>query len=185
MDRLLRWLAVDGYGFHQGYFYPRHYIENGSAPNVPAGYARCAFDQGLGRSLWFVHGGDVEAIARTIGRFSAERRAHLWSGTGLAAGYAGGVGLTELERLREHAGAHRPSLAQGVAFAAKARARAGNPARHTELACQVVWGASASTAADITDDALQGLPASTAIEPYEAWRSRIRDRFSAVAEVVS
>jgi hypothetical protein len=27
LDSLLRWLAVDGYGFHEGYFYWPDYVE--------------------------------------------------------------------------------------------------------------------------------------------------------------
>jgi hypothetical protein len=29
MDPLLRWLAIDGYGFHQGFFHGRRFIEIG------------------------------------------------------------------------------------------------------------------------------------------------------------
>jgi hypothetical protein len=179
-DPLLRWLALDGYGFHEGYFrWPRS-IERQQVPRKLRGYARRGFDQGLGRSLWFVDGADVGRIPRTVGAFPVARQADLWSGVGLACAYAGGRSRAEIEELRQAAGPFAPQLAQGVAFAAKARERAGNPAAPTELACQVVWGMDAAAAAAVTDSVLSDpLPADRPGEPgFELWRRRIQERFS-------
>jgi hypothetical protein len=90
MDPLLGWLAADGYGFHEGYFHPRRTVEEGAVPRRVTGYARRAFDQGLGRSLWFVQGACAARIAAAVARFGPARRADLWSGVGLACAYAGG-----------------------------------------------------------------------------------------------
>ena len=48
-DPLLSWLAVDGLGFHEGYFKWRRYYEDQAAPKGLSGYACRVFDQGLGR----------------------------------------------------------------------------------------------------------------------------------------
>ena len=179
-DPVLRWLALDGYGFHEGFFrWPRS-IERRKIPRKLDGYARRGFDQGLGRSLWFVNGADVRLIPRTIAAFPEHRQADLWSGAGLACAYAGGRDRADVESLRQAAGPHRPSLAQGAAFAAKARERAGNLAGHTELACQVICGTSAVQAAALTDELGHGLPVDLPGEPaFEVWRRRIQERFSA------
>src|SRR5215469_17394016 len=60
LDPLLKWLAIDGLGFHEGYFHWRKYANGKTTPKRPSGYGARVFDQGLGRSLWFVMGGDVE-----------------------------------------------------------------------------------------------------------------------------
>lgn len=183
MDPLLRWLAMDGYGFHEGYFHPRRTIDAGTRPRRVRGYGRRAFDQGLGRSMWFVCGAEVERVAHTIAGLAAERHGDLWSGVGLAAAYAGGVSAAELETLRAAAGAHLPAVAQGVAFAAKARLRAGNPAEHTELGCKVFCGESLQDAAHATDAALAGLGDDTDDQPaYEQWRQRIQHHFQRAAK---
>jgi hypothetical protein len=174
LDPLLRWLALDGYGFHQGYFRSNDYVEQARTPNVPRGYAQRAFDQGLGRSLWFVRGADVQRIAQTIGRFPESRRADLWSGVGLAAAYAGGIESADLQALRRLAQPYLSELAQGAAFAAKARDKAGNPASHTELACEVLCGMSAHVAARLAGDALSTIRPDGSGECYEAWRAGIR-----------
>ena len=180
-DPLLRWLVVDGYGFHEGFFRWPRCVGGGPAPARLTGYARRAFDQGFGRCLWFIDGGDVARIPQSILAFPAERRADLWSGVGLAATYAGGVGASGLEVLRDAAGSHRPCLAQGAAFAAKARQRGGNVMAGTELACASLCGLPADAAARITDVALEDLPPDGAEPAYELWRKRVREKLARVA----
>lgn len=178
LNPLLGWLAVDGYGFHQGYFHWRRYVEQQALPLELTGYARRVFDQGLGRSLWFVDGANVIRIPATIAAFPPARQADLWSGIGLACAYAGGVDLTGIETLRTAAGPYRPHLAQGAAFAAKARQRAGNPAAHTALACRVLCGLSDDRAANVTELALNDLSAPGPEPAYEVWRQRIQAEFA-------
>lgn len=173
LDPVLRWLAIDGYGFHEGYFSWRHYVKNKAITDRLSSYAQRVFDQGLGRSLWFVDGADVARIVATVTDFPPSRHADLWSGIGLSCAYAGGVERQALETLQLASGPYGPHLAQGAAFAAKARQRAGNPAVHTALACEVLCGLSADAAAQMTDVALKDLPRDTTELAYEVWRRRI------------
>jgi hypothetical protein len=183
-DPLLRWLVIDGFGFHEGYFHWGRYRDGNSLPRGIHGYGHRAFDQGLGRSLWFVAGADPEYIASAMKRFHESRRKDLWSGIGLACAYAGGVKAKDIDRLRLLAGVDESQLAQGVVFAAAARELAGNPARDTELACRRVCGFSAQEAALICADALRNAVADAlrnavdASEPtYEVWRRHVRTHF--------
>ena len=177
-DPLLRWLVVDGYGFHEGFFHWQRYIQGQPAPARLEGYARRAFDQGFGRCLWFIDGGDVARIPQTISTFPAERRADLWSGVGLAVTYAGEVSQSELAGLRNSAGECWPCLAQGAAFAAKARLRAQTVVPYTDRATITLCGLPATQAAQVTDDALQGLPPDGAEPAYEIWRQRVQARLA-------
>lgn len=179
LDRILGWLALDGYGFHEGFFrWPRSVAQQ-EVPSKVRGYARRAFDQGLGRSLWFVEGAGPMRIQGRISAFPAERRGDLWSGAGLACGYAGGSGGRELvEEMLRLAGEHAPQLAQGVAFAAEARQRAANPAPQTELACRTVWRLGAAAVAAIVGQAGEDLPADGAEPGFEVWRRRIQQCFA-------
>jgi hypothetical protein len=79
-----------------------------------------------------------------------------------------------IEALMALAGAHHPDMAQGVAFAAKARQYAGNPASHTELACRIVCGMPADEAAFLTDHALTNLVDEDGLPAYGVWRRRIQ-----------
>jgi enediyne biosynthesis protein E3 len=178
LDPLLRWLVLDGYGFHEGFFHWPKYLRDGLPPRRVTGYATRVFDQGLGRSLWFVEGGGVARLRETVAGFAESRRADLWSGVGLASVYAGEVTDAELKLLLEAAGKFQPQLAQGAAFAAKARHRAGNPTAYTERACRILCGLSSADAAALTDAALENLPAHGAEPAYEIWRQRIQKQFS-------
>jgi len=177
-DPLLRWLVVDGYGFHEGFFHWRNYLAGQPLPRRVTGYARRAFDQGLGRCLWFVDGGEVDRIARTVASLPTERRADLWSGVGLAVVYAGEASDAGLISLLESAGEFQPQLRQGAAFAAKARQRAGNLTPYTEQACVALCGMSARDAARLTDATLENLPTNQPEPAYEIWRGRIQARFA-------
>jgi hypothetical protein len=175
----LRWLAMDGYGFHQGYFQWRRFVANGEKPAKLDGYAARVFDQGLGRSLWFVCGAAPRRIATAIAQLDAHRASDLWAGVGLAATYAGGASRSELEELQSRADRLLPHVAQGAAFAAEARRRANNPTEETELACRVLCGVSFEDAAKVARETFPSeRPASASQESYEVWRTRIRDHFS-------
>ena len=178
LDPLLRWLVIDGYGFHEGYFSWPRYVEQRTLPTALNGYAQRVFDQGLGRSIWFVKGANVIAVASAINAFPLSRRDDLWSGAGLACAYAGGCGRAEIQSLRIAAHDHLPALAQGVAFAAKTRQRAANLNSHTETTCRLLCGHSAAEAAAITDAALTDLHEDNAVPAYEVWRRRIQDNFA-------
>jgi hypothetical protein len=178
LDPTPGWLAIDGYGFHQGFFHWPRAVVGREVPGRLRGYARRAFDQGLGRSLWFVEGTDAGRIAALIAAFPAARRPDLWSGVGLACAYAGGPGRGGVEALRQAAGEAAPDLAQGAAFAAEARVMAGNVVPDTELACEVLCGCSAARASEITREVQTGVTNGAQEPPYEAWRQRLRQRFA-------
>ncbi|HSE17851.1 MAG TPA: DUF1702 family protein [Pyrinomonadaceae bacterium] len=178
LDPLLGWLAVDGYGFHEGYFSWPRYVERQAIPVRLNGYERRVFDQGLGRSIWFVKGANVTSIVNAINAFPAARHDDLWSGVGLACAYAGGCNRTAIESLRSAAGEHLAALAQGVSFAAKTRQRAANLTPHTQAVSRVICGQSAEDLAAITDAALEDLHEDNGLPAYEVWRRRIQNKIT-------
>ena len=167
-----KWLALDGYGFHEGYFGWRQSVSRQRRPRSLSGSAARVFDQGLGRSLWFVCGASPAAVARTVDAFAQDRRGDLWSGIGLAATYAGGVDRAGLGALRDAAAGHVPALGQGAVFAAEARLRAGNPVPHAVLACREILGLDLPDAAAL---ASRHLPSEgDDIESFQQWRFAIQ-----------
>ncbi|RGD57261.1 DUF1702 family protein [Kitasatospora xanthocidica] len=185
LDPLLRWLVLDGYGFHQAYFRTARYVhEQYREPAFPwpAGdtpsYAGRAIDQGIGRALWFVGGTDADLVATMIEKFPESRWSDLYSGAGLAATYAGGADEAELRAFRDRAGPHRAIVAQGSAFAAEARLRAGLLVPHTELATRVLCGTGPEEAARVTRDVRPAGPVPGALPAYEVWRRAVADRLA-------
>jgi len=181
LDPLLRWVVVDGYGFHEAFFAWQRSVERQVTPTRFSRYACRLFDQGLGRGIWFASGALVDRVVMTIATFPSTRQADLWSGVGLACAYAGGVNRVEIESLLTAAGTYRLQLARGAAVAAKGRQQAGNPAPHTDLACQVFCGVSSEQAAHIIDETREGLPVDGVEPAYEIWRQRAQAQFAAFA----
>ncbi|MGD2113768.1 MAG: DUF1702 family protein [Acidobacteriota bacterium] len=181
-DPTVAWLVLDGYGFHHGFFSWPRTVEGRRVPRRLKGYARHAFDQGLGRSLWFVRGASPRRIAETVARFPRSRRDGLWSGVGLACAYAGGIDDGAIQELRRVAGPWRAQLAQGAAFAAAARRRASEVTPATERACTVLCGLGAEEAATLVEEILAEIQAADTPtlhgppEPtYETWRRSVRE----------
>ncbi len=74
LDPMVAWCVFDGYGFHQGIFHHRQFVEDCMSPPVDLPpYARQLFDAGLGRSLWWVKGALPVCIRRAIERFPEAR----------------------------------------------------------------------------------------------------------------
>lgn len=176
-DPLLFPLLLDGYGFHEGYFHPKNSIEAGTVPKGLSRREQNFFDQGLGRSLWFVQGTDPESIAFAIQRLAPDRRGDLWGGVGLACAYAGAVRTSVLEDLKALSGDSHIHLAQGAAFAAQARRRAGNTVPHTHAACEVLCRMGANQAADLTMEMLDQTGVSSGPDRYREWQIRLREKY--------
>jgi hypothetical protein len=113
-----------------------------------------------------------------IEKFAPARRADLYSGAGLAATYAGGAQEDELRVLRDRAGDLSAHVAQGAAFAAECRARAGLGIPHTEMAARFLCGRSAQDAAEVTVR-MRPYPVLDGSAPaFEVWRARIAGELS-------
>jgi hypothetical protein len=185
-DPLLRWLVLDGYGFHQAYFHTPDYVFSRRDPSGfrwpgdPTGYAARAIDQGIGRAMWFVAGTHPGLAADLIDSFPEHRHQDLYSGAGLAATYAGGCTEAELTEFVTRAGVHAPFVAQASAFAAQARVRAGLVVPHTELATQVFCGTNAAEAAAVTTELIPATVPAGGVPSYEIWRCAVAEHFQDV-----
>jgi enediyne biosynthesis protein E2 len=178
----LRWLAIDGYGFDKAYFDPKRWVFARAVPKPypfdgAPDYFLPVFDQGVGRALWFVFGGDAAPIPSVIERFPPRRRADLWSGIGAAATYVGGPSRSDLQALIAASDGYRADMAIGSVSAIKARHHAGFVPDATELAAELICGASIREAVVLADEAAQRPPENTGVPAYMQWRRRIRSQF--------
>ncbi len=176
LDPVLRWLVIDGYGFHQGYFKEKTQAISEIPSSHLSEHGRHVFYQGLGRSLWFIDGADVRSICRSISQLSSLYHNDAWSGVGLACAYAGGIAPAAITELRQESGLHGAALAQGAAFAAKTRQLAENYAAHTDMVCSIVCGMPADQAAQLCDTAFARINPLHPC-PYQDWRYLLQKSF--------
>ncbi|WP_228786892.1 DUF1702 family protein [Nocardia terpenica] len=184
-DPLLRWLLLDGYGFHQAFFHTEKYVrQQFREPAFPwpapgrSAQADRVIDQGIGRAMWFVTGADPDLLAATIEKFPESRHSDLYAGAALAVTYAGGLNDTELQLFYKHAGPHRAVVAQGSAFAAEARLHAGLVTPHTELATQVLCDMTVEDASAVTYRARPNPVVDGEVPAFQLWRERIAAEFA-------
>jgi hypothetical protein len=125
LDPMLRYRVLDGYGYYEGIFRRRKSVLNQDKPEFADATASAAYDQGLGRSLWYTNSGIVPATVSALQKFPAERRADLWRGLGIAVAYVGGCPEETLHEISAAAEIHKPQLSTGAAMALVSRHYAG------------------------------------------------------------
>lgn len=172
LDPMLAPLAIDGRGFHDGYFHSAAIM---SGRRKVVGEAGSIYDQGVGRSLWFSQGADPDRIAVAIESLDAGRREDLWAGVGLACVYAGGVDEASVELLMAKAGPALRWLRQGAAFAVSAHARAGTVPPEAAAAAQYICGLPPDALVWLVDDAFSSALRENIPQParYQGWRRRV------------
>lgn len=179
LDPFLRWFVMDGYGFYEGFFFGSRSIDQHLIPKAISGYGRRAYDHGLGRSIWFFTGANVDRIVSTIGTFPQSRQADLWGGIGLACAYAACVvDRDAIAELRRVAGPYGANMAAGAAVAATFRMQSGGVALQTDLACEVLCGHTGSEVARVCRAARENLPPDGVEPAYELWRQRLAQQFA-------
>ncbi|MDJ0697857.1 MAG: DUF1702 family protein [Mastigocoleus sp. MO_167.B18] len=183
MNPMQRSWVIDGYGFYNGIFKWKQSVQKQIVPKKVTGYARQAFDRGLGRSLWFYFAGNIDRIVGQLQKFPESRHADMWSGIGLASTYAGIVSKESLRNLKAAAGSYTSDLSLGSIQAANIRYLADNIVDYTNLACSIFCGMSAEDAAKLTFKVMEGLnineqEALLVDQPiYETYREGIRTQF--------
>ena len=135
-----------------------------------------AYDQGLGRSLWYTNNGDIAAAKHALEKFPVERRTDLWRGLGIAIAYVGGCTETSLHEIFDKAGTYKTQLATGAVMALVSRHYAGFISPDTELACRV-WCKQSTGELLAFSDAVKSKFDLTAGDAYAKWVSGLESGF--------
>jgi hypothetical protein len=183
-DRQTIWPVINGYAFYHGFFNWPVLIEKqllddwmfqGLPPelNEPV---RHVFDQGLGRSIWFLARADQDSAERLVSSFSADRKPRLWSGIGLAATYTGSDSGCLLN-LASASGQYIGEFATGLALAARIQLASEDRLPQLEAACQAIWHRPAASVLAVTEAAFSAASGSPGELAYINWQNLIAERF--------
>ena len=149
---LMRARVLDGYGYCDGTFRQRLSIRTQKIPDHITDEMLHGYDQGLGRSLWYISKGNMQDLFKLIDSFQIERQRDLWRGVGIAITYVGGCDETTLREIFTHASHHSISLAVGAALAARSRADGGSLDIDTDIVCNTWCHLSAIDTAQLAID---------------------------------
>ena len=150
LNPLLRYRVLDGYGYFDALFRTRQTIQNQRRPENLEGKFFAAYDQGVGRSLWYSCQGESSKISVIVEKFTPSRHPDLWRGIGIACSYVGGFEITMLDELSVAALKHKVQLALGAALAARARILANSLTEDMEMVCRAWCNCSAEEAMMLT-----------------------------------
>ena len=119
---VMRDRILDGYGYCDGTFRRRHTIEKQQIPFFIKETELQAYDQGVGRSLWYSSRAELEQLFKCIDLFATDRKPNLWRGIGIAIAYVGGCDENILHTIADYAAIYRLNLCTGAAQAQNSRA---------------------------------------------------------------
>lgn len=164
--------VLDGIGYYCGMFRHRSYVRDKLIPGVLTANDLRAFDEGLGRSLWYHYKGDTAKLLNAMDSFETERKANLFRGAGIAIAYVGGCSETIFRNIFEAAGNFQTDLSTGAIMLALARSQAGTTNSDADLACRVWCQLSAADAVSLME---KYRPSFSSEDPYFDWIAEIKN----------
>jgi hypothetical protein len=144
--------VLDGCGYYDGMFRHRSSVRDKIIPEEINGDDLHAYDQGVGRSLWYMAKGEINTLVKLVDGFSDSRKPDLWRGIGIAVTYVGGCDKLMLASILDRAASYQISLASGAALLARARAHADTPNPDADLTCRIWCHMSADEAVALMDE---------------------------------
>jgi enediyne biosynthesis protein E3 len=154
-DSLSAIRILDGYGYYYGLLRSRMCIADMQIPEDIHNDLQFAFDQGLGRRMWYIGKGDLERLMAMLKKFPEERKANLWRGIGTASAFVGGIDLKMYDELGRLSGNHKKQLTIGKLFAIRSRMQAKSITESIKIGCGTLTGFNLETAYQFTEDAKQ------------------------------
>ena len=176
LDPFMQCRVMDGFGYYEGIFRKRKTIWE---MQVPANLKKTwlhAYDQGVGRSIWYICQADCNKISVMMRGFPVSRHKDFWRGIGTACCYVGGFDENFLKRLRKISSVHQDQLAVAAALVSATRTEAGSPSRYIELACEIWCNCSQKDALEIAETAKRYSAKNK--DTCNAWISNIEKTFT-------
>jgi hypothetical protein len=149
LDQNMMFRSWDGSGYFDAVFRQRQTIKNQNRLEYIPEKNYHEYDQGMGRSLWYIVKGEALKLPEMIALFDESRHPDLWRGIGIACSYVGGFDETILKSLSSLAGKHHKQLGVGAAMVAKSRILANCFTDDIETACNYWCGKKAIEAMNV------------------------------------
>jgi enediyne biosynthesis protein E3 len=172
LDPIMQFRVADGCGYYDGTFRKLQTITKKERSNAIEPKDFQAYDQGVGRSLWYLYKGNNDLVNSAIQQFADARRADLWRGVGIACSFVGGCDERSLRDLQDLAASDKRQLAIGAAFTARARIQTNSVTNSSKLACRVWGNLSVERAMQLTE-ATQPSATGAGDEVYKIWVSQL------------
>ncbi len=142
LEPMLKYRIIDGFAYYDGKFKRRQAVRMQQIPENLDDLSIRAYNQGLGRSFWYLAQGEPEKLIRFFEIFPETRHFDMWRGIGVAVAYVGGIETTVLEKLIQNSGKHINAFKSGIAIGSQTKEKADAVSIDTENICQFILGLS-------------------------------------------
>lgn len=174
----LEFRVWDGCGYYDGIFRQRQTIQNQTRQEYVSEKNFRAYDEGVGRSVWYNCKGVAAKVADMIQTFSSSRHPDLWRGVGIACSYVGGSDENILRKLFSSAQKNSVQLSIGAAMVAKSRTHANSITKDIELACNVWYNLSVQGAM------LLAVKTESSADSFESFISKMETEIAGANSVI-
>lgn len=172
LSPLLRWLALDGKGFHHCFFGPDETLRKLSSLGPTE--SNQVLVAGVGRALWFTQAAELARIGEDIDGAPERFRASMWSGVALASCYAGRAEPMTADELGTCAEPYIPAVRQGLTFAAAAIQEHGLGFSEAQAELLRTFDIDPGSPAQLAAECSSDLVTRTGpIDSYQTWRRRL------------
>ncbi len=138
MNEVAKCMIFDGMGYYYALFKGRSTLKAKTIPNVISDEHLNAFDQGIGRRLWYMAKGNINEVKSLVADFPENRHSNLFQGVGIACGYVGGSGEVDLRHLLKVSGPYQRQLQTGIILAAISRIASNTLTDDIQLASNII-----------------------------------------------
>ena len=150
LDKNMQFRIWDGCVYFDGIFRQRQTIKGQNRLDYISETNYNAYDEGIGRSIWYICKGDEIKASEMIQQFSQERHSDLWRGLGIACSFVGGFEENALKTLVSSSGKHSAQLGIASAMVAESCIEANCLTSDIQLANQIFNKLNAEEAMKIT-----------------------------------
>lgn len=165
--------VLDGMGYYDGIFKQRATIKSLKISDRFDISDLKHYDQGVGRSIWYIAAGNPTKCNEIINTFPSERQGDLWRGIGIASVYVGGCDEDTYLELKKTAKDYFSSLAAGAALSVKSRVESNSVTNDTELVCKLLLDTTPNKMVETLHTFLKDVSATE----YNKWLTAIEQHF--------
>ena len=168
---------LDGYGYYHGLLRRRIFVKGAKQPEHISELELQAFDQGIGRGIWYTSKGDLNLLEQMLSAFDEKRIPALWRGIGVASFYVGGLDERLSKTLLELSEEYKASFLTGAALAAMGKSLNENISSADKITFEAIE-MNTEKLAELALEAEKKFASSCSKDAYFEWLDELETNFN-------
>jgi len=175
-DPLSHWRFFDGWAYHDAIFKKSLIVaQMKRVSNLPSKYFS-AYDQGIGRNLWYLSKGEINPLLELTSKFDVDRQEHLWRGIGIAIIYVGAYDQKYFTEVYKASESFKIQFKTGCAMAFNSLKYSESSNQDLESTSKLLFNKSVSEVIKMIEISESNIESD---DPYNQWLKKMNEQFSA------